>query len=296
MATTDFDRTRLTRVSPARSLRLGDLTITHVPDGLARLRPRGWLAGTTEADWAANADHVDEDGFLAAGIGALLVERGDRALLIDTGFGPESFPDDPANPLLGIIRGGDLVNSLRALGREPHQIEAVALTHLHGDHLGWSWGTEPGSDTPPFAHAPHFVAASEWARRDLAVASGVPEERLAAFAPLVHPTDDGTEIFPGVRLSLSSGHTAGHATYTITAGPHRLLAFGDAMHAPIQVTHPDWACGIDHDRVESEKSRRLLIEELSRPDTIGYGAHFADVVFGRAERLADGRFTWVPVV
>ncbi|WP_432867322.1 hypothetical protein [Microbispora rosea] len=43
------------------------------------------------------------------------------------------------------------------------------------------------------------------------------------------------------------------------------------------------------------EERRRLVEELSRPGTIGYGNHFADVVFGRAERRPDGRFTWLPV-
>ncbi len=120
-------------------------------------------------------------------------------------------------------------------------------------------------------------------------------ERLAAFARRVHATEDGEEIFPGVRASFAAGHTVGHTTYTITGGDRRLIAFGDALHAPVQVTHPEWSCGIDHDPAESAEHRRRLVEELSRLGTIGYGGHFADVVFGRAERRPDGRFTWVPV-
>ncbi|MFD0786245.1 MBL fold metallo-hydrolase, partial [Micromonospora azadirachtae] len=122
------------------------MKITYVPDGLALCKPHGWLPAATDEDWAANPDHLDDGGFLPAAVGGLLVERGDRALLIDTGFGPESHPDDPANPMLGTIYGGELLNGLRRLGREPRQIEAVAITHLHLDHLGWAWSTEPGAD------------------------------------------------------------------------------------------------------------------------------------------------------
>jgi glyoxylase-like metal-dependent hydrolase (beta-lactamase superfamily II) len=293
--TTEFDRVRLTRTPRVRSLRLGDLTITDVPDGAARLKPRGWLPAATDEDWAVYHDHLDDGGFLVAGIGGLLVERGDRALLIDTGFGPESHFDDPTNPVLDSIYGGELLDNLRRLGRQPSRIEAVAITHLHTDHLGWSCSTAPNTDAHPFGHATHFVAAPEWERRDLAAAGGATEERLAAFAPRVRTVEDGEEIFPGVRASFAPGHTVGHTTYTITSGDQRLIALGDALVAPLQVTHPEWSCGIDHDPVESAEYRHHLLQELSRPNTIGYGCHFADVVFGRTERRSDGRFTWFPV-
>ncbi|NUO98446.1 MAG: MBL fold metallo-hydrolase [Nonomuraea sp.] len=288
--TTVLDLARLSSAPRVRSLDLGDLTVTYVPDGLVRLKPRGWLPAATADDWARHPEHLDDDGFLVAGIGGLLVEHGERALLIDTGFGPESHPDDPANPLLGRLHGGDLPGELRRLGREPRQIEAVAITHLHSDHLGWAWSPEPGTGAPPFAHAAHYVAAPEWERRDLAA-----DDRLAVFAPRVRTAEDGEEIFPGVRASYAAGHTYGHTTYTITGGGRRLIAFGDALHSAVQVTHPEWSCGIDHDPAESAVHRRRLVEELSRPGTIGYGNHFADVVFGRAERRPDGRFTWLPV-
>jgi glyoxylase-like metal-dependent hydrolase (beta-lactamase superfamily II) len=293
--TTDFDRTRLTRTPRVRSLRLGDLRITDVPDGAARLKPRGWLPAATDADWAAYHDHLDDGGFLIAGIGGLLVERGERALLIDTGFGPESHFNDPTNPVLDSIYGGELLDNLRRLGREPSRIEAVAITHLHTDHLGWSSSPAPYTDAHPFGHATHFVAAPEWQRRDLAVANGATEQRLDAFAPRVRTVEDGEEIFPGVRASFAPGHTVGHTTYTITSGDQRLIALGDALVAPLQVTHPEWSCGIDHDPAQSAEHRHRLLHELSRPNTIGYGCHFADVVFGRTERRSDGRFTWLPV-
>lgn len=294
MTTTDFDRARLTSPPRIRSLRLGELTVSFVPDGAGRLK-RGWLPAATAADWETLHDYLDEDGFLTGGFGALLVERGDRALLIDTGLGPASQPDDPANPLMGSLSAGELLDNLRRLGREPGQIEAVAITHLHIDHLGWAWSAAPGADAPPFAHAPHLVAAPEWERRDLAAHSGATGERLAAFASRVRTVDDGEEIFPGVRASFVTGHTVGHTTYVITGGDQRLIAFGDALHSPVQVIHPEWSCAIDHDPAESAERRRRLVEELSRPGTIGYGGHFADVVFGRAEHRPDGRFTWVPV-
>jgi hypothetical protein len=57
---------------------------------------------------------------------------------------------------------------------------------------------------------------------------------------------------------------------------------------------PDWSAHPDHDRVQSAVSRRQLVAALQEPDTIGFGIHFADVVFGRVRR--DGAdAVWEPV-
>jgi hypothetical protein len=71
----------------------------------------------------------------------------------------------------------------------------------------------------------------------------------------------------------------------ITGGDRRLIAFGDALHSPIQIRHPEWSAVADHDTGQSEPVRRMLVAELAEPGTIGFGIHFADVQFGQ---VVDG--------
>ncbi|MEV0150336.1 MULTISPECIES: MBL fold metallo-hydrolase [unclassified Nonomuraea] len=284
---------RLRRPSGIRSVRLGDTRVSYVPDGDVRLPPRGWLPDTTDEIWTAHPDYLDDSGHLVASIGGLLVESGDRALLIDAGFGPQSLPPDPGTPR-GVINGGALLDNLARLGRGPEQIEVVAFTHLHLDHLGWAWHPAPGDDQVAFAHAAYLVAEPEWARHDLLEAHGTPKEVIAALAPQVRTVADGQEIFPGVRVRITAGHTHGHAEYVITSGGQRLIAFGDALHSPIQIDHPEWSAAVDHDPVLSADHRRRLVAELEEPGTIGFGVHFADVVFGRVRRDGDGP-AWRPL-
>jgi glyoxylase-like metal-dependent hydrolase (beta-lactamase superfamily II) len=246
--------------------------------------PRGW------------APHPPEKMLITpwvAGIGGLLVESGARALLIDAGFGPQSLPPDPGTPR-GPIHGGALLDNLAALGRRPDDVEAVAITHLHLDHLGWAWHPAPGGDQPAFAHADYLVAEPEWGQRELLEAYGTSQEIAGALAPRVRTVTDGQEIFPGVRVRITAGHTPGHAEYVITSGGRRLIAFGDALHSPIQVEHPEWSAAVDHDPVRSADHRRRLVAELEEPGTIGFGIHFADVVFGQVRRDGHGP-AWRPV-
>lgn len=286
-STVDQDE-RLRRPARIRSVRLGDTRVSFVPDGAVQGKPRSWLPDTTDEVWTAHPEYLDVSGYLVASIGGLLVENGDRALLIDAGFGPQSLPAEPGNPN-GAIYGGALLDNLAEIGRRPEEIEAVAFTHLHPDHLGWAWHPAPGRDRPAFAHADYLVTEPEWDQRDLLEA-----EILTALAPRIRTVTDGKEIFPGVRTRISAGHTPGHAEYTITSGGQRLIAFGDALHSPIQVDHPEWSCVYDHDPVQAADHRRQLVAELEQPDTIGFGIHLADVVFGQVRRTSAGP-AWQPL-
>lgn len=256
-----------TRPAGIRTIELGELKVSYVPDGVVQLPGLSWLPATTEEFWADRSEYLDEGGNLVASIGGLLVEHAERALLIDAGVGPVSIPAEPGNPH-GAIRGGDLLDNLAKLGRGPDEIEAVALTHLHLDHTGWLL-----HDPRPFRGAEVFMTAPEWA------ADGNPE-----LAAQVRTVAEGEEIFPGVRVGLALGHTPGHTAYVLSSGGRRLIAFGDALHSPVQVAHPELSAVSDHDPAEAVASRRRLIGELAAPDVLGFGIHFADVQFGRVDK------------
>ncbi|MDG4859693.1 MBL fold metallo-hydrolase [Streptomyces sp. T-3] len=189
-----------------------------------------------------------------ASIGGLLVENGDRALLIDAGFGPQSWPAAPDGPR-GAIHGGALLDSLAELGHGPEGIEAVAFTHLHPDHTGWARHPIPGTDRPAFAHADYLVSEPEWVRRDLLEA-----KEADGLAPRVRTVTDGQEVFPGGRIRVTAGYSLGHAGYAIASGGRRLIAFGDALHSPIQVEHPDWSAAFDHRTTNRQTTQRGLTE------------------------------------
>ena len=282
---------RLRRASGIRSLTLGDTKLSYVPDGQATLNARMMLPQVTDEFWAQHADYLDEGGFLIASVGGLLVERGGRALLIDAGVGPISV--GPPLNTFGVQTGGKLLDSLATLGRSPADIEAVVLTHLHNDHFGWLWYPAPGSDRPAFTGTPYLVAEPEWTQRHFAEAQGM-GDMIKVLEPQVRTVAEGEEIFPGVTVRYTPGHSAGHAAYVISAGGQKVIAFGDAFHTPIQITHPLWQNVFDFDHQQSTSLRRGLIDELAQPDTIGFGIHLADMPFGRV-RIDGGQAAWQPI-
>ncbi|RJQ78659.1 MBL fold metallo-hydrolase [Pseudonocardiaceae bacterium YIM PH 21723] len=252
---------------PARSrtLRLGEYRLSYVYDGAIQLHPTRFLAGPAEGE--VDGKLLDEQGYLVCTVGGLLIQHGDRAMLVDAGQGLHAqTARDQDIEQLGYFHGGGFLGSLAALGVAAGDIELVAVTHLHSDHIGW------------IEHLPNARVAL--AKRE---ADSDPDR----VAPFVHRTTyvaDGEEIFPGVRAWHTMGHTPGHTSYILQNGTHRLIAFGDAMHSSAQVGRPEWSSFAEHDGEASTDNRKKIIAELERPGTIGFGVHFADVPFGRVVR------------
>src|SRR5688500_13579341 len=48
---------RLGRPSGIRSIQVGELKVSYVPDGDVPLQPRGWLPASTKHDWAAHPEY-----------------------------------------------------------------------------------------------------------------------------------------------------------------------------------------------------------------------------------------------
>lgn len=278
-----------TRPATTHHRQLGDHRITYLPDGVALLDPRLWLPGADDQILAEHAHLINPDGYLVASIGALLIEHRNRAMLIDAGIGALAMPTP-----YGLMLGGQLLNSLAATGKTPADIELIAITHLHLDHIGWLWQSKPATTASPFAEIPVLVGDTEWDHRDLAHTSGISPEMLDTFTAHVNTIADGEEIFPGVHALATPGHSRGHLAYTITSPGHRLIAFGDAMQTPLQITHPELRAAVDDDPAESESTSRRLINELTAPDTLGFGMHFADVQLGRVTTDTHGEQVWQP--
>ncbi|WP_431956569.1 MBL fold metallo-hydrolase [Nocardia lijiangensis] len=280
---------RLTQPASLRTVQVGDLRVTYLPDGLTTMNARAWLPTAPEGFWSRHHEYVDTDTeAFVSGVGGLLIEYGERAMLIDAGFGPLTFRTG-----VGILRGGALLDSLASVGRDPAEIETVAVTHLHADHFGWLWQAVPGARRTPFAHAQVLISEVEWQHRALAAADGTTAEMLAVFAHQVRTVAEGDEVFPGVRVLALPGHTTGHTGFVIGSGEQRLVAFGDALHSALQIAYPELSAMSDRDPVRSADVRHGLVEQLAVPGTLGYGCHFADVQFGNAIPDTGGHI-WQP--
>ena len=264
------------------SLRLGQHTVTVIPDGSVQLHPLRWLPSSTAGDWEGdNGAFLDDQGFIEAPIGALLVEYEDGALLLDTGFGPHDIAAEDTIDTIGGLRGGGLPAALRRTGRTMEDIDTVAFTPLHDDHVGWAFRPGPSGHLP-FSRATFVASREEWAGWSMPPETSVPTTSAVG---------DGEQIFPGVTAWSTPGHTRGHTSYVIDSGDRRLIAFGDVFHTPVQFTRPDWPVSMDTLPEQAVRTRYAMLPELGRPDTLAFGIHFGRGQLGRVVE-ERGDFRW----
>jgi glyoxylase-like metal-dependent hydrolase (beta-lactamase superfamily II) len=280
---------RLRRRSRIRSVLVGEIAVTYLPDGMVPINPVWLYPEMTEKDWSRNyPEYLDSGGYLTVSSGALLIENGDRAMLLDAGYGPFSPSASRADSLVGSISSGELLASLASAGRKPEDIEAIAFSHLRMDHVGWAALPRLSN---PFWDAICLVHEPEWRNRESA---GVTTEMLGSLETRAATVADGEEIFPGVRVQALPGHTQGHAGFRISSQGQELIAFGDVMYSPYQVVHPELQMFGDSDSDSARQSRFQIVAELAATGKIGYGCHFADVVFGRV-RHTGTTMAWIPL-
>lgn len=262
---------------------LGDITIHPIADGTFRASPQYF---GEHVQPQGHGDLFTRDGKAWLPIGCFLVRTRDRIVLVDAGMGP-ALRDDGDRRLLV---GGQLPLGLRAAGVGLGDIDDVICTHLHADHCGWLFDE---SAQALFPNATIWFGAGDWQHFVLDPNVWMFEHirhglRESARLRLV---DRDRTIATGIDVMRTPGHTPGHLSVIVSSGERRALLLGDAIVCPIQLDEPTWQSIGDVDPVLAATVRERLFRELERPDTVGAGAHFPELQFGRV--LAGEARRWL---
>ncbi|MDR3248227.1 MAG: MBL fold metallo-hydrolase [Treponema sp.] len=221
---------------------------------------------------AAQMEHYFPTGSYGSETNTFLVRGGGKTVLIDTGF------------------GGAVLEALKQLKVKPEDVDAILLTHLHGDHTG---GLVKGN-TATFPNARVYLA-----RQELAAAQTNSRQLLAVYGNRVETFDpsplgssstvSAPEILPGIKAIAAYGHTPGHTVFLVENGGERLFVWGDLMHVQgIQFPLPDIAVTYDSDAAAAIASRREILEYAARYRIPIGGMHLEYPAIGMVEKAGEG--------
>ena len=202
-------------------------------------------------------DDLEGKGRVLMPVSCYLVRHGDRLVLFDAGLGEKLLgrPERQRGQTLSLAK--TLAEQLAELGVDPAKVEALIVSHYHGDHHGQA-------ETVPNARL--LIGAG-----DAAALRG--EDDKGALAPWLEgkrPTDEiaaDRDLFGDGRVVVlhTPGHTPGHLALLIKAGGRAFILTGDLVHDRDQLAaRKPSGNHVDKARGKAEIERVIAIAEKDK--------------------------------
>lgn len=184
--------------------------------------------------------NVDENNLCSISDRALLIDTGERKVLVDTGIGNKQ--DEKWLSFHHLHGDATLLKSLQNHNYSPADITDVLLTHLHWDHCGGAvYKDDDGQYKPQFPNADILVSRKqwEWAKNtNVREAPAYPQENIIPLeetGKLQFIEKEG-EIIPGIHIRLFNGHTKGLMLPVIEKDNQTIFFAGDLI--PVMANLP----------------------------------------------------------
>jgi glyoxylase-like metal-dependent hydrolase (beta-lactamase superfamily II) len=263
-----------------------------VRDGLGSVHAGGAKPG--EVDALAKLNNIHPDRFEHAFV-PVLVNTGKQLILFDTGNGTLARDNEA---LKGRVPDGHLVERMAQAGYKPEDVDIVAFTHCHPDHIGANFT----NGEPTFPNARYVIAAAEfdyWKKGE-----GISDARKPTkvqFDRLMAPLADkctfikpGDDVVSGIRAVDCSGHSAGLTGFHVESGGKSVFLFADSLlHYVCAVQRPDWTIGFDDDQQKAVANRKRVIAMLAAEKMMAVGFHMPFPSIGWIDKTSDGSHRWV---
>jgi glyoxylase-like metal-dependent hydrolase (beta-lactamase superfamily II) len=276
-------------------MHVGRFEIEQLSEGIFELFEDGIIQKIDSSEITAKKQEpFFKSASSAIGINPILIRDGKHCILLDTGLGwgldYNSAYTDTSN----------LLTNLDIFGLKPADITHVVLSHLHFDHAAGSTFVDDRISTQPtMPHANYFIQKKEWYyaleqvgnKRKMMGADYQLDEfyKLAAEDKLVMITDTRIELFPGIELIRTGGHTPGHQIVKIQDGGETAYFLGDLIPSEHHLNHYAMR-QLDVDPIQSKKAKTLILRQALKEQSLLLFYHSVHAKAGKLEQNKDKKF------
>jgi glyoxylase-like metal-dependent hydrolase (beta-lactamase superfamily II) len=254
----------------------------------------GAMFGVVPKSIWKNLNPPDENNMCNWAMRCMLVEDGDRLILIDNGIGNKQ--SDKFFGYYYLNGDATLENSLRSKGFDYGDITDVFLTHLHFDHCGGGvkWNRDRTSFEMTFPNAKYWTHETHWKH---ALDSNAREK--ASFlkdnllpmeeAGHLNFVDDSLQLTPNFKIRVVNGHTESMMLPQLNYKDKTVVFCADLIpsvgHIPV-----NYVMAYDIEPLASMRERGDFLNEALKNDYVLYFEHDPVVECGTVLKTERGSF------
>jgi glyoxylase-like metal-dependent hydrolase (beta-lactamase superfamily II) len=262
----------------------------------------GAMFGVVPKSMWAKLNEPDDNNMCTWAMRCLLVQDGDRNILIDTGIGLKQDPKFRSHFSPENITTFD--DELAAIGLKSDDITDVLLTHLHFDHCGGALKLDDNNNiVPTFANAKvwsndyHYKWATKPNDREKA---SFLKENIAPLRDmnLLHLIDvqDGILFSDHINLDFVYGHTGAMMIPTIRLDNGRSIIFcADLLPSHCHISMP-YVMAYDVQPLLTLQEKAVLFEKAANDHTCLYLEHDKDHAAISIAKNENGRYVLGEVI
>ena len=282
---------------------IGGATVTRIEEqlGPGSFPPEEYLKGFDRGVLARNLAWLAPDHYLpgldqlVTSVHSWLVRTKHHTILVDCCSG--NHKDRHFWPRFH-MQQTPYIERLAAAGVRPEDIDFVLCTHLHADHVGWNTVLRDGRWVPTFPNAKYVISRTEcdhWDPLKNADGADDPHRRIVYQDSVLPVLQAGqAELVSGphaigeqLLVEDAPGHTRGHILLKLQHRQGGGVFCGDVIHHPIQVCAPHWAMRFDEDPVQSQATRRRVLEHCCESGDLLLPTHFGAPHVAGIERAGE---------
>jgi glyoxylase-like metal-dependent hydrolase (beta-lactamase superfamily II) len=260
-------------------------------DGVLKLDGGSVFGQVPKVAWE-NSVTTDRKNRITLGLNCLLLQVCGKNVLVDTGVGTKENDKDKEN--LGLVPSR-LLKGLKVLGLTTKDIHAVILTHLHFDHCGGCTRLDrAGNLVPTFSKATYYVQRQCWEDACNPDERCFASHRPESFLPIeergqLELLDGDSEIFPGLNVIVTDGHSKGHQMVMFNHGGERVVFLGDIVPTHHHLNLPVISA-FDYSPERTLEQKREVLGDAERQGWLIVFPHGYDTKAGYLERRGDNAY------
>lgn len=238
----------------------------------------GAMFGVVPKTFWNKLNPADENNLCSWAMRCLLIEDGEKLILVDTGMGNKQ--DAKWQGYYFRHGEGELVKSIRAKGYSENDVTDVILSHLHFDHCGGAvkWKSDRTKFEMTFPNAKYWSHSEHFN----STIHPNPREKATFFKDNIQPIQQANQLFfidkvsekpfQNIDFLLADGHTEKMLMPKITYQNKQILFIADTIPSHAHIPVP-YVMGYDINPLITMKEKEDLLRQIAENEWVIFFDH-----------------------